>query len=324
LIERRTILGLPLVALAACTRKAPPDNIHVLAGPYYHLGGLYLAQERGYFKEENLNVTISQSDGGRAMIPQLAEGQADVGFSGSSPALINAFVRGAQYKIVAGRGMYSKSCPDNRLVFGSRAAFPDGFTHLSQMRGKRIAYGGGVWLSAFVWDRALEASGLKSSDVTLIEVEDQEAAVLVAAGKLDVTFNSGDEIRFSALWDEVVHGPSFSDFLPDFMYSYVYYGKRLLTGSADRGIRLLRAFLRGQKEFVAGASPQYLINFARQNKMNEQQLLSLCRQMFEPEGRIHTQDLQTCIDWAVKRGFCQKRIMAEEFIDPRFIDGQHA
>jgi ABC-type nitrate/sulfonate/bicarbonate transport system substrate-binding protein len=320
-LRRRTLISLPLAAFAGCARRRTLSApVRVLAGPYFYLGGLYLSQELGYFKDQGLEVELQQVEGSRAMVPLLADGKADVAFTAVNPSVINAIARGLRLRIAAGRGVYTSRCPDARRVCGSRQAFPNGFTDLRQMKGKHVAPGSATGIGAFCFDRALASARLTRQDLTLVPIEDKEAAVLIAAGKLDVAFGNSDDFRLSSLWDQVVQGPSYSSFLPEFMYSFVYYGKRFLDDSREEGVRFLRAFLKGQREFQAGKNPAFLTTFAKENGLDRERFLATCRNDMVADGQIRTRDIQTVIDWAVQREFSSARILAEEMIDTRFLD----
>jgi ABC-type nitrate/sulfonate/bicarbonate transport system substrate-binding protein len=320
-LRRRTLITLPLAALAGCARRRTPASpVRVLAGPYFYLGGLYLSRELGHFQDQGLEVEVQQVEGSRAMVPLLANGKADVAFAAVNPAVINAIVRGARVRIAAGRGVYTSRCPDMRRVCGSRQAFPNGFTDLRQMKGKRVAPGSATGIGAFCFDHALASARLTRQDLRFVQVEDKEAAVLIAAGKLDVAFGTSDDFRLSSLWDQVALGPSYSSFLPEFMYSFIYYGKRFLDDSKEDGVRFLRAFLKGQREFQAGRNPAFLTTFANENGLDRERFLSTCRNDLVVDGQIRNRDIQTFIDWSVQREFSAKRILAEEMIDTRFLD----
>jgi NitT/TauT family transport system substrate-binding protein len=319
-VRRRTLITLPLAALAGCARRALASPVRVLAGPYFYLGGLYLAQELGYFQEHGVAVELQQVESTRAMVPLLADNKADVAFVAINPAVINAITRGARVRITAGRGIYTSRCPDTHRVCGSRKAFPNGFTDLRQIKGMRVSSSSTTSIGAFVFDQALASVKLTREDLKVVPIEGREAAVLLAAGKIDVAFGAADDLQMGALWDQVVPGPSYADFLPEFMYTFVFYGKRFLDGPREDGVRFLRAFLKGQREFQGGKNPAYLTNFASENGLDRERFLGTCRNDLIVDGHIQTPDIQTFIDWSVGREFSATRILAEEIVDTRFLE----
>src|SRR5579871_5003741 len=65
---------------------------------------VYVTQEKGYFKEQGLDVEIRKFNSGADQVASLNAGQLDIVGGGSSIELYNAMERGAQFRIVADKG----------------------------------------------------------------------------------------------------------------------------------------------------------------------------------------------------------------------------
>src|SRR5580700_7291590 len=115
--RRAWLAGLSSLQLG-CTRRRPPTDIRVVAMPYFSMASLYLADESGYFGDAGFRVQILEYDRSQVAIPLLASGQADAACFGISAPFINAAIRGARVRIVAGRCQYSSACPDERRLYG--------------------------------------------------------------------------------------------------------------------------------------------------------------------------------------------------------------
>jgi NitT/TauT family transport system substrate-binding protein len=69
---------------------------------------LYVAQKRGYFKEQGLTVAFQPFDSAAKMIAPLGSGQLDVGAGAPSAGFYNAVSRGLPLRIVADKGSMPK------------------------------------------------------------------------------------------------------------------------------------------------------------------------------------------------------------------------
>ena len=305
--------------LAGCTRRKPSSPIRVQASQFVYTAPLYLALEAGYFRQEGLPVEIEESDGSRTSIPLLAGGKSDVAFASPSPQLVNALGRGARIRVVAGRMKYSQACGDGRSVYGSRKAFPGGFTDFRQLKGKSVAVEARVNIQAYAFHVALKSAGLTREDVRIVKLEDRMAAAMLAAGKIDVSFVANTPIQMTSFLQNVVKGPSFASILPGFTYGYVVFGRRLLDEAPDDGTRFLRAFLRGSREYVAGRNPKFLLDLAKKGGMDEQLVLNHCRNDISLDGAIPEREIQAFIDWGVAEGHITSPVRAEDVIDKRFL-----
>src|ERR1700748_806360 len=87
-------LGLALTAGSAAVAQAQTKIKMVLHGKYEGSQGMFsLADDRGYFKQEGLDVSFDQGNGSGAAVPQVANGAYDMGFGD-----INALVELAAKK----------------------------------------------------------------------------------------------------------------------------------------------------------------------------------------------------------------------------------
>jgi ABC-type nitrate/sulfonate/bicarbonate transport system substrate-binding protein len=327
LTRRRCLIGLSALPWSACARRTrPTTQVRVLALPYFNMGPLYLADESGYFAEEGLHIEIQELDGSSIALPLLAGNQADAAFFGVNAPLINAAMRGARVRIVAGRQLYSPDCPDSRRLYGSRQAFPDGFHDLRQMKGKTVCVGNNPnGMAAFVWAQGLTAAGLLSQDVHRLNLNDPEAAAtLLATGKLDVLLPVQErDIGLTFFRERIVPGPAVASFLPNFVYAHLIFGKRFLDDSPADGVRFLRAYFKGSRDFLAGKTPRFLERLVQRDRLDPQIVRGLCREGQLLDGHIQFADLQRFIDWTLEQKLIPARVRAEQIADMRFLQQAH-
>jgi len=290
--------------------------------PNVTMAGLHLANESGYFADAGLRVQIQEYDRSGIAIPLLSAGRADAAFFSVSPPLINAAVRGARIRIVAGLYQFSPACPDERRLYGSRHAFPKGFTDLRQMKGMKGSTGrASVGLGLFMWTQLLAASGLSMADVQLSNLDDQDAnAALLASGKIDVLLPASDrDIGLTLLRDRVVPGPPVSGVLPNFVFSYVIFGKRFLDESPADGARFLKAYFRGCSDFRVGKTPEFMNRLTREDHLDPESVRRMCRDGLVSDGRVPLNDLQRFIDWCAGQSTTRSGVRAEQLVDLRFL-----
>src|ERR1700716_549601 len=63
--------------------------------------GFFIADKKGYFRQEGLDVSFVPFDSGAKMVAPLGNGQLEVGGGSGSAGLYNAIARGIDIKIVA-------------------------------------------------------------------------------------------------------------------------------------------------------------------------------------------------------------------------------
>src|SRR5690349_23730833 len=91
-------------APTAVAPLSPPVHVRVGSLVTLALAPFLIAETRGYFAEEGLEVEYVRFDSGARQVAPLAAGQLEVGQGSHSAGLFNALASGIDLKIVAGNG----------------------------------------------------------------------------------------------------------------------------------------------------------------------------------------------------------------------------
>src|SRR5215813_6075791 len=70
--------------------------------------GFFIANDKGYFKDQGIEIEITRLDTAAKMVAPLGRGQLDVGGGAPSAGLLNAITRDIPLKIVADKGNINK------------------------------------------------------------------------------------------------------------------------------------------------------------------------------------------------------------------------
>src|SRR3984957_15885560 len=95
-----------MLAMSATAQAA--DSVTVGTGGSASDAPFYIAQDRGYFKDENLDVKLLVLDSGAKVTAPLGTGELDVGSGALSVGSRNALARGVTCRVVADRGYTEK------------------------------------------------------------------------------------------------------------------------------------------------------------------------------------------------------------------------
>jgi len=323
---RRDFLGLiwmvPAGAWCGCSRggSGPAEQEYcVSAGPYLTMSSLYLARERGYFRQAGLPLKLLEMPSTNQVIPLMADGKIDIAFVAINAGLINAVVRGAPIRIVAGRNLTSPECPTTILYVNARA-FPGGVADLRQLKGRRFAVRRSVSLGLFWLDMMLTSAGMTLDDVEVVRLRRPEAVAALTGGRVDAMLSSDLKLTRAAASREIIPSIPLARAAPNFQYSFIAFGPRLLRGDVDVGARFLSAYLRATREFIGGATPKFMDEYAARNGLDPEAVRTACRENTRADGEIQVQDVQRVIDWCVQRRLVEKALSAADLIDHRFLD----
>ncbi len=282
----------------------------------------YTAYEAGYFRDAGIDVELTRDLPNMQSTPLLAAGKLDVGFFILSPGLLNAVARGARLRIAAGRQISSPSCDQNSRIYVRSADFPNGIQDMRQLRHRKIAVKSGTTIASFCLDKLLESVGMSRADVEVRPMGVNECVAALRTGVVDAIVSSSAEGDLSLVAHtlKIEPGPGLADVLPNFQYSFIVFGARLLDGNVRTGASFLRAYFRGAQEYLAGRTPAFLDQFAKSNGLDPKLLRAGCRDSFEHAGRIHFDDVQMFAEWAASRGEIPRPMSAQSLVDTRFLD----
>src|SRR5438128_1334266 len=78
----------------ATVPSGPPDVVKVADAKALTSAGLYVALDKGYYRDENIDLQLETVAGGADVVPFLATGDLDINLGAISVGLFNAFDRG--------------------------------------------------------------------------------------------------------------------------------------------------------------------------------------------------------------------------------------
>ncbi|MBV9329733.1 MAG: ABC transporter substrate-binding protein [Chloroflexi bacterium] len=174
----------PSAAQQAPTPLSPPVDIKVTTLGLAPEAALFIASDKGYFKDEGLNVEIVPSNSGE-QLPALATGQAHFGNLSPSPQTFNAMAQGITIKYIA---PYIVIPPDDAAAaFVVARALVDSGKYQDYEDLKGLTLGSANWDGAnrLYVERVLQRGGLTFDDITPQQLQFPDMVPALANGKID-------------------------------------------------------------------------------------------------------------------------------------------
>ena len=153
-------------------------------------GWFFLAEDKGYFKDEGLEVTIDQGDGSATPIPKVASGTYDIGF-GDINALIEFAAKKPDEAPIAVYVLYNRPPFTIAVKAGSSIKTP------KDLEGKTL--GGAANDGALkLFPAFAKMTGLDQSKITITNFQPNLREQMLMRGQADGVFGYVNTIRFSA------------------------------------------------------------------------------------------------------------------------------
>ena len=163
MIRKTVLAALAMVTMAATA--AAQEKLSVAALRFVSSAPIFIAQEKGYFKEAGLDVTFKFFQAAQPIAVAVAGGDADLGITGLTGGFFNLAGKGAM-KIVAAQ---SREEPGYNFVayLATSKAHAAGFTDPGKFPGKSIAITTTGSTFHYMLGMLSEKRGFKLTDVKL-------------------------------------------------------------------------------------------------------------------------------------------------------------
>jgi len=319
-------LLLPPIACAPADENAPPplDHIRVAVTPFLPTAPTHIAQQEGYFADENLEVELVRLTRNIDAIPALAQGQIDIGSGQLTIAVLNAIAGGARIRGVAGAGyLAADGCTfhgfvvQRDLMDGSEPMGPELF------RGRRVELD--ITLPHAYWfEKALQPAGLTLDDVEIVNVPTAATIDAFATKAFDATGVTEPRVTQILQSGHAVLWKGTEEIVPDYQLNMVFFGSSLLDERPEVGERYIKALLRGIEQYNLGKTARNLEILENTMRLSQEELMAVCWLTMPSDGRVHPEGFAGYQEWAVQRGLVDRVLSADELIDTRFLDAYRA
>ena len=182
-LQVASILSLMLIPQVSPATSADLPKVRYVfdwSTPDHELIPVVVGKEKGFYKDEGIDVDIILPPDTQTTARLLAVGQGDIGLEGTTDVVF-----GAEQGIpIVAVGIFAQH--NNWGLFGR----PGEPVSLSNLKGKSIGIFTDSWTKAMM-PFVLKAAGLKEDDVKLVIAQDNDTPLLLA-GKIDIATNTSN------------------------------------------------------------------------------------------------------------------------------------
>lgn len=328
-----TTLSLGLALAGTAPAVAATDINLVLNWKYEGAQSwFFLAEDRGYFKEQGLNVSIDQGEGSAASVPKVASGVYDAGF-GDTNALIQLAATQPE-RAPVGVYMIYNTPP---FVIAVKADSP--IRTPKDVEGKIIgAPANDAALKLF--PAFAELTGIDQSRVTINNMAPSLREQLLMRGQIDAAFGYITTISFSAKGMRVdpekeLRFIRYGDHGMDLYSNSIFFSQDFIANNPDA----VRGFLTAVNQAIQDAmsNPEDAINalMKREPLLNravemDKMLTTVRNDMSHPEiaeiglGDVNDERLKKNIDIVVAANALENTPRLEQIFDRSFLPERNA
>lgn len=169
----KTLAITAVVTLAAGSASA--DTVKIGVQPWLGYGPLWVAAEKGFFKEAGVDVELVNFNWDQDLTAGLASGNLHLVAAATNTTLVNI----NQGVPVVGVLVLDQASTADAVIAGA------GIASITDLKGKSVAYERGA-TSDLLLNYALKTNGMSLADVTPVPMGASEAGLALIAGRVDV------------------------------------------------------------------------------------------------------------------------------------------
>jgi NitT/TauT family transport system substrate-binding protein len=321
------IFWLTLDDVAGCASAA--DQVRIGISRTISDAGYYIADAKGLFREEGLEVSIIGFNSAAQMIAPLGTGDLEVGGGTVSAGFYNAVGRGILMKIVADQASIKPGYGYSSLMMRRDHVDSGRYKTLADLKGMKVAIAAPGTGTASALNEALKQGGLKYSDVDIVYIGFPEHLPTYRNKGIDASITN-EPTMTRAIEEGVAVRIAGNDVTyPDQQTAVTFFSDHFIRNRRDRAERFMRAYIRGVRIYndalqdgrLAGPAANEVITIMTKYTAikDEGMFRRMVPSWVNPNGEVNAASLRKDLDFFRELGLIEKKdISVDAVLDSSF------
>ncbi len=330
------LLAAILTVLSACGPAAeqaasPSESLAPAKVKVGNVGGisdaaLFIANDKGFFQEQALDVEFKSFTSAADMVPFLGTGDLDVGAGAPSAGLLNAITRDVPLRIVADKGNMNPGHGYEAIVV--RKALAETIKGPADLRGRKIAVSARNITAEVALDTYLHKAGLSVKDVDLQTMPFPNMRDALANGSIDVA------VAIEPFVAQIVKNgigvvlQRDDQTIPRHQVAVILYGPKFVERNPNAARRFMLAYLKGARfyndafEKKDTAKRKAAIDILIKNTTVKAAALydKMVMPGIDPNGKVNVESIAQEQDYFLKKGSQKTKVELNKVVDTQYIE----
>jgi NitT/TauT family transport system substrate-binding protein len=291
---------------------------------------LFIADKKGYFRQEGLQVEFTPFDSAARMIAPLGTGQLEVGAGSPAAGFFNAVARNVNIKIVADKG----SMPPGYgyLVILVRKDLVDGgrYKSYADLKGMKVALPAPGTTTDGTLNEALKRGGLKWGDVEVTHMGFPQHVVAFQNKAIDASVTTEPSATRAVQMGVAVRVGGGDEVFPNQQVATILYSADFIKQRPDDARRFMRAYLKAARDYndalrdgrLAGPNADEIIAILTETTIIKDPGVykAITSNGVNPDGRINEDSLRKDLQFFRERGLIEGNIGVDQVVDNSFVE----
>ena len=312
--------------LATAAPSAPPAPVTIKFGQVGTISdsAIFLAQEKGYFKDQGITLDLQTFQSAANMVAPLGTGELDAGGGAPSAGLYNAINSGVQMRIVADKGSLTAGHGYEAVIV--RSALADKVKGAKDMKGLKVSIASRDIVPEYSLDAYLRTGGLTVADVTVVPLAFPDMTAAIANGSIDVAVPT--EPTATRILDAKtgVLITRTDTVVPGEQTAVILFSEKLAK-QKDVAVRFMKAYLQGARFYAdafdkkdAAKRKEAIDILAKAVKLDAALFERMVLPGIDPNGAVNAKSLDDAQQYFVKKGSQTKAVDMSKVVDATFAE----
>lgn len=322
--RKRTFLALlifPALLLSLSAPAAAADKVKAAYVAIMNFAPLYLAIERGFMKEQNIEVDMQKVASGTEAMAFLAQGSLDAGGIGIGASTFNAFNKGFDLRIVGSAAVQPMKDGPSIIIVRKELKDSGKVKSVADLKGKKVALAGGPGTTgAYFVARALKDAGLTVKDIDIVNLANPDMPLAIEKGSVDAAFVG------PPYSDQILGGGKgvllAKDTAPGAMTTVFMYSGKFIKERPDAARRFMVALVQGSRAMQGNRylDPANLKGYLKYVTSTEAAIRAGKPQVYDPDLKVDIdsiKNMEEIFRWAGWTNYATE-IAEEKMADTSF------
>src|SRR5262249_11880180 len=232
-----------VLTCASAARAQAPIVVSVGAASTTSDAPIYIADKKGYFRDEGLAAKVTNFRSAADMVAPLGIGQLDAGAGSASAGLYNAMLQGIKIKIVADKASSAPGYGATKILVRKDHVESGRFKDPRDFKGMKFAMNAPGVSNTATLNALLKSVGLKYADVETVNLPFPDHVAALANKGVDASASVEPAPTIAIRNGLAVLVKADDEIIPNHQIAVLLYSETFAR-SADAARRFMRAYLR--------------------------------------------------------------------------------
>lgn len=292
--------------------------------------GLFIADKKGYFEEQGLDVELVPFDSGGRMVAPLGAGQLEVAAGAPGAGLYNAIVQGVGLKIVADKGSTPPGYGYVALLVRKDLVDSGEFSGYEDLEGLTVANSSQGITTEVELDEALKKGGLQLDDIRQEYLGFPEHVGALENGAVDASITTEPSVTRAVDSGAAVRFAGTDEFYPDQQVATLLYGDRFIEDNPEAADKFMIAYVRALRDYnnalrdgkLEGPTAEEVISILTEyTPIKDPEIIkSMVPVGLSPDGELNTESMEKDLQFWKDQGYIEGEVAVDDSVDTSFAE----